>query len=95
MFVAAESETMPKGFQGRLRPGEEFVEGTGHAESTILQHLRDDWPIMEGGMSRNICLRHCAWELGDEGVVLGGEKFRGASDKTDSRMFWRTGEDGG
>lgn len=89
VFVSTEAETIPKGFTGRLQPGEEFVGGAGHAEEKILQHFGRDWRVVEGGTSRNICLHHCAWQLGEKGVALGGEIFKGAADKTNSRMFWR------
>jgi RHS repeat-associated protein len=86
-FVATESRRMDRSFV--LRAGEEFVEGIGHAEETILGAIGKDWIILGGGASRNVCLFSCAWQLGKTGLGVGGPVFRGASDKTGLRLFWR------
>jgi RHS repeat-associated protein len=88
-WIATEAQTMPKQWEGTLRRGEAFIAGPGHAEQTIVDSLGNDWSIVSGGSSRNVCLRPCARLLQLEGVDLGGPVFRGAPNKTSFRMFWR------
>jgi hypothetical protein len=87
-FIGTESRTMPAEFEGQLGAGETFVEGAGHAEQTIFNSLDDNWRLLEGGASRNVCQDVCAPLIKDSGGELGGPSFRGMSDKTPYRMFW-------
>jgi hypothetical protein len=87
--LAVEGRTMPAEWEGMLRPGEVFVEGSGHAEQTIVKSLGDDWEIVQGGASRNVCRDGgCSAALEAEGVTLEGHTFRGMADKTRFRMFY-------
>jgi hypothetical protein len=88
-LIATEGKTMPKEFAGKLRPGEEFIKGAGHAEQTILERLGPDWTTVEGGTSRNVCETICKALVEGSGMKLGGPKFPFRGDKTDFRMFWR------
>src|SRR5262249_40137777 len=54
-FIATEADTEPTTFAGQLNPGEQFVEGAGHAEQTILTGLGRFWRPLAGGASRNVC----------------------------------------
>ncbi|MFQ3593259.1 MAG: hypothetical protein SNJ82_08745 [Gemmataceae bacterium] len=88
-LIATEGKVMPKEFVGKLRPSEEFIGDVGHAEQTILQNLGPDWVTIEGGASRNVCKSVCQPLVEGSGMKLGGSHFKGASDKTPFRMFWR------
>ena len=88
-LIATEGKTIPKEFEGKLLPGEEFIGEIGHAEQTILENLGPDWVAVEGGASRNVCSRVCQPLVEGNGMRLGGPEFRGAADKTPFRMFWR------
>ena len=59
-WISTEGKTMPKEWDGLLRPeeGERFIPGKGHAEQTIIDNLGDEWKIVEGGTSRNVCIEH-------------------------------------
>ena len=79
--------------EAALRPDNEYFVGrVGHAEESLLTRASDSWQIVEGGTSRNICKVHCAWSLGEKGLGIGGPPFRGWSNKTRFRMFWRTSQ---
>ena len=89
-WIATESPgAMPSGWNGLLNNGETFIQGAGHAEQTIVNALGNDWMITSGGTSRNICSGTCQPLLEGQGLQLGGPAFRGMSDKTPYRMFWR------
>jgi RHS repeat-associated protein len=90
IFVATESELMDSAF--KLRVGEQFVEGLGHAEQTLLNGIGKDWKILAGATSRNICLPGgCAWILGKMELGIGGPFFKGSKKTQDwgHQMFWR------
>jgi hypothetical protein len=89
ILIATEGKVMPKEFIGKLRPSEEFIGEVGHAEQTILQNLGPDWIAIEGGTSHNVCKGVCQPLVEGSGMKLGGPHFKGASDKTPFRMFWR------
>jgi RHS repeat-associated protein len=75
-----------------LREGEEYVRGKAdqHAEEKILSKLGQDWVIVEGGTSRNICGERCNLEIKQLEYEVGGRRFPGArADKTPFRRFWR------
>lgn len=89
-FIATESETMPPEWEGQLGENEQFVEGEGHAEETILNsNDRSGFDLTAGGTSRNVCADTCAPQLEDDGFTLGGDTFRGMPDKTPYRTFWK------
>jgi hypothetical protein len=91
-WVATEyAGSVPK-IEAELRAGEIFKEGVGHAEETIVNALGEEWRIVSGGTSRNVCKSTCSPLLVDEKrqLVLGGPTFRGMPDKTPYRMFWRS-----
>jgi hypothetical protein len=81
-----------------LNAGEKFVQGLDglHAEQNILRELGNDWEVIEGGTSRNVCFM-CADEITPEGLDLGGPVFNTVSrmfgavteGRTLFRMFWR------
>jgi len=80
----------PARWEGQLQAGERFVGGPGHAEQTILRNLGDDWYVVAGGTSRNVCLETCMPLLGQHGLELGGPRFIPHSPQnSDFRMFWR------
>jgi RHS repeat-associated protein len=87
-FIATEAPTQPRQF-GALRTNEEFVEGAGHAEETIVKQRGAEWRFFEGGSSRNVCQGTCKPLLEGEGFKIGGPTFPGRADKTPFRMFWR------
>jgi hypothetical protein len=88
-LISTEAKTMPKEFVGKLQPGEQFVEGVGHAEQTILERLGSEWVPVEGGASRNVCETICKPLVERSGLKLGGPKFPFRGEKSDFRMFWR------
>ncbi|MER5474053.1 LamG-like jellyroll fold domain-containing protein [Streptomyces sp. NPDC002685] len=68
-----------------------FVQGDGHAETTILDGLAHDEEVVFGAASRNICNK-CNSALSKlKGIVIGGEQFAGGPKATPFRMFWREG----
>ena len=90
-WVATESPKLGPGdasFGGALSSAELFINGAGHAEQTIVNNLNNEWSILAGGTSRNICNATCAPLLNGAGTTLGGPAFRGMPDKTLFRMFW-------
>ena len=89
-FISTEGETMPPEWEGQLGPNEQFVEGEGHAEETILNsNETSGFDLTAGGTSRNVCTDTCQPLLEENGFELGGETFRGAADKTPYRTFWK------
>ncbi|MEU9130709.1 polymorphic toxin-type HINT domain-containing protein [Kitasatospora sp. NPDC048540] len=75
-----------------LRPGEEFVQGRGHAEETILDNLGPNEIVGYGGTSRNICWDICYGRLDSKGLVFGGAGYRGGNaDKSPFSLFWSEG----
>jgi RHS repeat-associated protein len=87
-FVATDMPIQPRQF-GSLKAGEEFVEGVGHAEQTIIRERGADWDLFEGGSSRNVCIETCKPLIEEAGMTLGGLGFFGKPDKTPFRMFWK------
>jgi hypothetical protein len=87
-FVATESFEMPAEFGRLLQPGETFIQAGGHAEQTLVNALGDEWQILEGGTSSNICTNICARLLKGANMRLGGDTFPGGPDRTPFRMFW-------
>jgi hypothetical protein len=88
-FIATEAPTKPVEFDAVLADAEEFVEGIGHAERTIIEAKGNDWDFIEGAASRNVCTRTCKPAIENSGMQLGGPVFPGQSDKTAHRLFWR------
>jgi hypothetical protein len=88
-WIATESKAMPREWEGLLQPGEVYVEVAGHAEQSIIRALGDDWEMMAGGTSLNVCLIKCQPVLEGNGLILGGPVFPGRADKSPFRMFWR------
>ncbi|MEV7601658.1 polymorphic toxin-type HINT domain-containing protein [Kitasatospora sp. NPDC089797] len=75
-----------------LRPGEEFVQGRGHAEETILNGLGPNEIVGFGGTSRNICWDICYGRLDSKGLMFGGAGYRGGNaDKSPFSLFWSEG----
>jgi hypothetical protein len=89
ILIVTEGKAMPKEFIGKLLPGEEFIGEVGQAEQTILQNLGPDWIAIDGDTSRNVCNGVCQPLVEGSGMKLGGPQFRGTSNKTPFRMFWR------
>ena len=89
-WVATESEAIPAEWEDALADNEDFIEGSGHAEDTIVNALGNEWRLVEGGTSRNVCTGICEPALTGQGAEIGGPKFRGRADKTRYRMFWVT-----
>ncbi|MDT5025582.1 MAG: hypothetical protein QOE61_2008 [Micromonosporaceae bacterium] len=95
-WVSTEGKTMPKEWENLLRPdeGERFIPGNGHAEQSIVDNLGEDWKIVEGGTSRNVCITHptgaCSSALEGQGLTIGGKTYpwRAPGVKTDYRTFW-------
>ena len=92
VFVATESPKEPKEWTELLAPNEEFVEGAGHAEQTIIESKRSEYSFTAGGTSRNVCGETCCPLIQDVNMELGGPEFAGKSDKTPYRMFWSKGQ---
>lgn len=75
-----------------LRPGEEFVQGPGHAEETVVNNLGPNEVIGFGGTSRNICWDICHRALDSRGLQFGGAGYRGGNaDKSPYSLFWSEG----
>jgi RHS repeat-associated protein len=73
-----------------LSGDEVFKQGEGHAEKTVVNNLGDDYEIVEGGTSRNVCEGTCRPLLAKrKGLYLGGIPRPGTKDKTPWRTFWR------
>ena len=76
----------------QLRTGEEFVQGPGHAEYTIVRNLGPHEVIGFGGTSRNICWDICYSSLDSDSLLFGGVGYRGGnSDKSPYSLFWSRG----
>jgi RHS repeat-associated protein len=80
---------MPKAWEGKLGPDEEFLRGPGHAEQTFFNLKGPDWCVIEGGTSRNVCKEFCKPLLDFTRLRLGGKEFDGKPHNTKFRMFWR------
>jgi hypothetical protein len=79
---------MPSGWT--LNSGEQFVQGVGHAEETILNTLGPDEVVGFGGTSRNICRDICYPMLNGNGMRFGGAGYYGGrADKTPFSLFWQ------
>ena len=50
--------------------------------------LGEDWVIVAGGTSRNVCKETCAPLLIGRNLQLSGPIFRSMPDKTRFRLFW-------
>jgi RHS repeat-associated protein len=94
-WIATESpaNAPPRGLDSRLKPDERYVAGPGHAEETLTKATGDQWEIIDGGTSRNVCIGTCKPLLESQGLTLGGPAFPGKPDKTPYRMFTRTDRD--
>jgi hypothetical protein len=66
-----------------------FVQGEGHAETTILNGLADDEEIAFGAASRNVCWGCHSALSSDPEIVVGGPQFPGGPNASPFRMFWR------
>ncbi|WP_406400100.1 DNRLRE domain-containing protein [Streptomyces sp. NBC_00879] len=66
-----------------------FVQGEGHAETTILSSLADNEEVLFGAASRNVCWGCHGSLSSDPGIVIGGPRFRGGPLASPFRMFWR------
>jgi hypothetical protein len=66
-----------------------FVQGDGHAETTILNSLADDEEAVFGAASRNICLGCHSALSSDPDIIIGGKEFAGGPKASPFRMFWR------
>jgi len=89
-WIATESKgRIPAQWKGFIGEDEYFIQGAGHAEQTIVNNLGSDWEIIAGGTSRNVCIEKCEPALKGAGVTLGGPSYRGWSDKTPYRAFWK------
>lgn len=76
----------------QLRTGEEFVQGPGHAEYTIVSTLGQHEVIGFGGTSRNICWDVCYNHLDSDSLIFGGAGYRGGNpDKSPFSLFWAKG----
>jgi len=90
-WVAIDSDqlTIPRRWQGQLLPHERFIGGPGHAEQKILSNLGDEWYVVSGGTSVNICKETCMPLLQQHGLQLGGPLFKTSTSRnTGYRMFW-------
>ena len=72
---------------GVLNAGEDFVQGSGHAEETIVNGLKPNEVIAFGGTNRNICRDTCLPRLNSPGMQFGGD-LNGLDDKTPYSHFW-------
>jgi LysM repeat protein len=89
-WIATESKgPMPSEWTGNLQGNEQYIQGFGHAEETLVNALGDDWIITSGGTSRNICIGICQAMLEEQGLQLGGPTFPSRPDKSPFRIFWR------
>lgn len=66
-----------------------FVQGEGHAETTIVNSLAPDEEIAFGAASRNVCWSCHSALSSDPGLVMGGPQFPGGPNASPFRMFWR------
>ncbi len=80
---------LPKSLAGILKSDEIYIGGKGHAEETILKFKPSNYVVYEGGTSRNICMKTCAPLIRSDGLIIGGDVFRGQADKELYRQFWR------
>ena len=95
VLVATElgpNTTTPRGLRDALSAAETLIVGRGHAEQTIIGYIADslgeDWEIVAGGASRNVCCM-CAGDLASVGLDLAGPSFRGGPNSTQQRGFRR------
>ncbi len=95
VLVATElgpNTTTPRGLRDALSAAETLIVGRGHAEQTIIGYIADslgeDWEIVAGGASRNVCCM-CAGDLASVGFDLAGPSFRGGPNSTQQRGFRR------
>ena len=89
-WIATNTPELPRSLEGKLIPGEVFIEAEGHAERTIVNALGDEWIILHGGTSRGICWRLCMPMLNDQGLLVGGPDFVNTKPwNSPYRMFWR------
>jgi hypothetical protein len=78
-----------------LNPGERFIPGAagGHAEENIFSWMENDWSTewepIEGGTSRGVCTTICWPIINNEGMLLGGPKFRSVFPNSPWKLFWR------
>ena len=82
-------KTAPKSIRSLLADNEIYIGGAGHAEQTIMNNKGNKYTVVAGGTSRNVCKDICQPLLEADGLTLGGPTFRGNSDKTKYRQFWR------
>lgn len=72
-----------------MKENEIYIGGKGHAEQTIIENIGDRYTLIEGGSSRNVCKGICQPLIESKGMELGGPEYRGLSDKTRYRQFWK------
>jgi hypothetical protein len=66
-----------------------FVQGEGHAETTIIGSLAANEEVAFGAASRNVCWGCNSALSSDAGIVFGGGQFPGGPKASPFRMFWR------
>lgn len=82
-------KSAPKSIRNLLADNDIYIGGAGHAEQTIMNNKGNRYTVVAGGTSRNVCKDICQPLLEADGLTLGGPTFRGNSDKTKYRQFWR------
>jgi hypothetical protein len=89
--VAMDVATLPKELVGKLPAGVRFIKGGAHAEETLVNSLGNEWRIIEGAATRNVCLYlgACAWKLGQQGLTIGAPAFKGGKLAIQHRLFWK------
>jgi hypothetical protein len=74
-----------------LRDGEEFIQGAGHAEESIINNLAANEHIIFGAATTNFCNEHCLPLIDVRGMnIMGGHGTRKYSP---FRYFWLSAED--
>ena len=86
------NKNIPRKLRSILNENEVYIGGKGHAEETIMKHKGNNYTIIAGGTSRNVCIDICKSLLEKDGLALGGPRYRGRQDKTPYRQFWRENE---
>ncbi|WP_247648747.1 LamG-like jellyroll fold domain-containing protein [Saccharomonospora xinjiangensis] len=77
----------------KLRPGEEFVRGPGHAEEGVLNSLGPNEHAVFGAASRNFCIDTCLPMINVRGITVGGVGIRGHTARNSPyAIFWATGD---
>ncbi|MEU9348609.1 RHS repeat-associated core domain-containing protein [Streptomyces sp. NPDC048278] len=72
-----------------LKPGEEFVQASGHAEEGILNSLGPNEHAVYGAASRNFCNDICLPQIDVRGIEIGGEGIRGHMPQNSPyTLFW-------